>query len=430
MRLLVTALVIAATTVAAASAQTSSTVPRTPEEALQQLRRTQAKESDWSTFPDFTSVLWKSRLRQGTRAPIETDVVVLLHRNANGSAELEVLAERQSRTRITFDAPELDAARATFVRNETITAAGKTYATKVYSFEVAAEDGNGSVFVTRHLYWLAGGVPSGIVRHEAAGVDSGPPMTAGGTSVTVLSELDAPFTVQGTVLHTYCRATQTDLPDGTSVRSRVCKHASVPGGIVRFEERETENGMEVRYETTDLEEMTLPPPPGSVPKSDFGCTFPASMLGDVARRHADAGDFNAAVASFDALIRADPACARAFNDRGWAKLQLDDVAGAMSDFDRATALEPTLLMPYVNRAVVKRDNNDLKGALDECNAALKIDPASYVAVVVRMTVYFRLFDDRRALQDYERALAILPSDAASLDRVVAQERARRRPPQR
>jgi tetratricopeptide (TPR) repeat protein len=409
-----------------AGAQTSSTLPKSPEEALQQLRHTQASEADWSTFPDFTSVAMKNRVREGNGQPVDNDAFIFLERKSDGSADLMLLANGPNTyVPARFDRPELDASKATFVRQETISAAGKTYATKMYSFETERTTIDNSIFMTRHRYWLAAGVPGGVVRHESEGQNSGELLQQGGISFTALSDLDAPFTIQGKLLHAYCYSTQTDLPDGTSERSRVCKHSSVPGGVVRYELSERKNGVEVRFETTDLEEVTLPGPPRQPSAADIGCTLPSLLLGDVALKQMEAGDFKAAAASFDAVIRVDPKCAKAHNDRGYARLRLSDKAGALADFNRAIELSPSLTQAYVNRAVLKRDSNDLKGALAECNAALKIDPKYFNALVNRMVVYFRMFEDDRALKDYKAALEVAPSAGDGLDRVVAKERKQR-----
>jgi hypothetical protein len=410
-----------------AGAQTSSTIPASPEEALRLLRHTQAAESDWNPFPDFTSVAMKNRVRLGSGQPVETEVAIFLKRASDGSAQLMLIANGRSvDAPASFDLPELDAAKATFVQDETISAAGKTFRTKLYSFAIEGKTADG-VFLTRHRYWLAAGVPGGVVRHESIGASSGERLTPGGGSVTVLSELDVPFTLQGKVLSGYCYATQTDWPDGSKDLSRVCKQASVPGGIIRLEQRERKNGVEVRFETTDLEEVTPPTPPGAASPggTNAGCEFPASLMGDLAQTQLENGDYTLAAASLDAFIQVSPMCARAYNDRGYAKMKLKDRSAALADFDRAIELAPRLTQAYVNRAVLKRDNNDLKGALAECNAALRIDSKYFSALVNRMVIYLRLFDDDHAISDYKAALEAMPASGDSLDRVVVQERKRR-----
>ena len=406
------------------AAQTSSTRPKSPEEALKQLRYTQAPEADWSTFPDFTSVALTNRVREGNGQPIDNDAAIFLERKSDGTAELMLIANgRSTYLPAHFDRPFLDASKATFVRNETISVAGKTYAAKVYSFDTETKTIDDSIFMTHHLYWLAADVPGGVVRHESNSVDSGEFVKPGGISVTVLSDLDAPFTIQGKVLHAYCYSTQTDWPDGTSDRSKACKHASVPGGIIKYEQRELKNGVEVRFESTDLEEITPP----STTDNNPACAFPESLLGGIALKEVQDGDYKGAVASLDALIQIDPKCATAYNDRGYARMKLGDKVGAFADLNRATELSPLLTQAYVNRAVLKRDSNDLKAALAECNAALKIDPKYFNALVNRMVIYFRLFEDDRALKDYKGALEVMPSAGDSLDRLVAKERKQRGP---
>jgi tetratricopeptide (TPR) repeat protein len=426
----VLAIVVALLACAQSGAQTSSALPRSPEEALQQLRYTQAPEADWSTFPDFTSVAMKNRVREENGEPVDNDADLFLERKSDGTADLMLLANGHSTyLPAHFDRPELDASKATFLRQETISAAGKKYEAKVYSFDLETKTADNSIFMAHHLYWLAAGVPGGVVRHESTAVDSGESRKPGGVSVTVLADLDVPFTIQEKVLHAYCYSTQIDWPDATSDRTRVCKHGSVPGGIVRLEQRELKNGVEVRFETTDLEEVTLPPKPGAPTSNNnnSGCAFPESLLGDVAQKQMQDGDFKGAISSLDTVVGLNPACARAYNDRGYARLKLGDNVGALSDLNRATELSPSLTQAYVNRAVLKRDSNDLKGALAECNAALKIDPKFFNALVNRMVIYFRLFEDERALKDYKAALEVSPSAGDSLDRVVAKERKQRGP---
>jgi tetratricopeptide (TPR) repeat protein len=203
----------------------------------------------------------------------------------------------------------------------------------------------------------------------------------------------------------------------------------VPGGIVRLEQRELKNGVEVRFETTDLNEVTLPaqPKPPAAKDVNLGCTFPESMLRDIALQEVKDRDYKGAVASLDAVIQTNATCASAYNDRGFARMKLGDKAGALADFNRATELAPLQTQPFVNRAVLKRDSNDLKGALAECSAALKIDPKYFNALVNRMVIYFRLFKDERALKDYKTALEVMPSAGDSLDRLVAKEREQRGP---
>src|SRR5262245_29861380 len=101
------------------AAQTSSTLPKSPEEALRQLRYTQASEADWSTFPDFTSVAMKNRVREENGEPVDNDVAIFLERKSDGTAELMLLADgRSTYAPAHFDRPELDASKATFVRQE------------------------------------------------------------------------------------------------------------------------------------------------------------------------------------------------------------------------------------------------------------------------------------------------------------------------
>ena len=60
---------------------------------------------------------------------------------------------------------------------------------------------------------------------------------------------------------------------------------------------------------------------------------------DEGRRLTRAGDYAAAIATFDAAIGLDPALARAWSERGYAKLLGGDLAGARADLEAALPLD-------------------------------------------------------------------------------------------
>lgn len=411
-----------------AAAQPSSVLPGSAEEALRLLRRTQAAESDWSTFPDRSSVHFKVRTRQGSGPPVDGEATIFLDRKPNGTAELQLIVRARSHyAAASFDRPELDASKARLLRHENIMAAGRRFSASVYEIQTRKETKDFDL-ITRHVYWLAPGAPAGVVRKESEGIESGMTVKPSGTSTTVLSDLDVPFVVQGRTLRTFCYNTTTDLPDGEREQTRYCKHASVPGGIVRMEQRKLKNGVETYSETTELEEFDAQPGGGQAQgqgNANFGCTAPSLLLSDIAAQKMRSGDFKGAVSDYNAMIGVDPGCAIAYNNRGFAKMRLGDAAGATADFDRAIALAPRYTQPYVNRAVQKLNAGNLQGARADLDQALDINPDDFDALVNRMVARMRLFQDERAMDDYARAIKLQPTQREGLDRVLDRTRAQR-----
>lgn len=427
MRLPLHPVLLAAFACAPAWAQTSSVVPDSAEEALKILRRTQAAESDWSAFPDRSSVHFKVRTRRGSAAPVDGEATIFLDRKPNGTAELQLIVRARSHYGpASFDRPELDASNARLLRHENIMAAGRRFTASVYEIQTRKETPEFDL-LARHVYWLAPGVPAGVVRKESEGVDSGRIVRPGGSSTTVLTDLDVPFIVQGKTLRTYCYNTTTDLPDGEREQTRYCKHASVPGGIVRMEQRKLKNGVDVYSETMELEEFDAQPNGGAAQAgANFGCTAPSLLMSDVAAAKMRKGDFKGAIADYNAMIGVDPGCAVAFNNRGFARMRLGNTGGATTDFDRAIALQPRYTQPYVNRAVLKLNAGDLQSAHADLNQALEINPNDFDALVNRMVARMRLFQDERAMEDYALALKLEPTQRDGIDRVLERTRAQRK----
>ncbi len=63
-----------------------------------------------------------------------------------------------------------------------------------------------------------------------------------------------------------------------------------------------------------------------------------------------AGRLDRALATFDAVLQANPTFAEAYNNRGFTRAMRGDVAGAEADFKAALALDPDAVMPLANLA--------------------------------------------------------------------------------
>ena len=88
------------------------------------------------------------------------------------------------------------------------------------------------------------------------------------------------------------------------------------------------------------------------------------------------GDYNGALADFDALIRLDPyKDQNAYVARGMAKYMLGDFQGALADFDRAIELGSNRVEAYYNRGAAKYMLGDFEGAEADISKAREQDPA-------------------------------------------------------
>src|ERR1051325_10816181 len=82
-----------------------------------------------------------------------------------------------------------------------------------------------------------------------------------------------------------------------------------------------------------------------------------------------AGDYDAAIALYSEVIKANPKAALAYNGRALAYRQKGDLSKALADFDQAIRLQP-LGMFYYNRGVTRYQANDDKSAIEDLTRAL------------------------------------------------------------
>jgi hypothetical protein len=413
---------------AAGQPASSPFVPHSAEEALRELRHTQASAYGWAAFGDFSSVHLNHKSRDESGVLREHSGSALLHRNDNGTVEVEVLSDEGKSERVpaNFDMPELDAAKAKYIKTETVLVANKRHTCKVYEF-VIETNALDETLITRRRYWLTGGVPTGVVQAESNQIASGEEVKPSGHSRTWLADAGVMLTVAGKPLRCYCYETDTELVEGDGEKDRSCSHPSIPGGMVRYEERSLVHGRETSSSVTEIDEVDARPLDGSgvMYTDEYGCSMPAWLLNDAAVGRIRSGDYKGAIADFDSILAVDPTCSLAYDNRGVAKAGLQDVQGALRDYNRAIALAPGYRDPYRNRALLKSDRRDFKGALEDLNVAVSLSSGYTRAQVLadRAVVYMMLFQDNKALKDYSAALKLKPQERETLDGMI--EKARR-----
>ena len=93
--------------------------------------------------------------------------------------------------------------------------------------------------------------------------------------------------------------------------------------------------------------------------------------------------FSAAIADYSEVLKLEPNQRWAYNNRGAAYLDNNDLPNALRDFNEAIRIEPKYALAFANRAEVLRRQGKLSEALADANKAIEIDPQNARALSVR-----------------------------------------------
>src|SRR3982750_642493 len=96
-----------------------------------------------------------------------------------------------------------------------------------------------------------------------------------------------------------------------------------------------------------------------------------------------AGDYDRAIADFDAALRINPNHVRAYVNRGNANFTRRDYDRAIADFGQAIRLEPKVVAHVMSRAIAYEAKGDLARAIADYDQALKLDPNLTAALTAR-----------------------------------------------
>jgi len=127
------------------------------------------------------------------------------------------------------------------------------------------------------------------------------------------------------------------------------------------------------------------------------------------------GDFDTALADYNAAIQLDPKYTFAYYNRGGAWRNKGDLDRAIADYSEAIRLDPKNAA-YLNercwaRAIAGRE---LPLAVADCTEALRIAPNDPRIIDSRGFAYLRLSRLDEAVADYDEALKLNPKQAGSL----------------
>lgn len=118
-----------------------------------------------------------------------------------------------------------------------------------------------------------------------------------------------------------------------------------------------------------------------------------------------------AIEHYDRAIERRPQCARAYNNRGGARLILSDHAEAIEDFNKAIELEPTYVSAYHNRANAYLDSEEYEKAIADYTRAIELNPQFAKAYFGRGFAHLSLRHYDEAIDDYTQAIQLNPTYA-------------------
>ena len=98
----------------------------------------------------------------------------------------------------------------------------------------------------------------------------------------------------------------------------------------------------------------------------------------------------------------------AYNQRGDAYMDLDNIPEALNDYNKAIEINPDYADAYNNRGNVYKAQGKIQRALDDFNKVIEIEPNPADAYNNRGNVYKEQGDIQQALADYNKAIEIDP----------------------
>lgn len=218
-------------------------IPKTADEALRSLHFTQADGHAWTGFDVGTFALFDVRASLADGKEDKFPMKEIVNRRTEQGIELVDVAtlsggvlRRDTRVEVE-DRPELDPSKATKLSDEDVTIESAKYKTSVYEFS-AEKVGEGHM---RYKYWLAGGVPDGIVKVHVVAAEGSPNQYEVDSHLT---EWNVPIKSGGRTLRCYCREATIESPGGSVTTTKTCRNLTVPGHNV-IQEEVISNGSKV-----------------------------------------------------------------------------------------------------------------------------------------------------------------------------------------
>ena len=113
------------------------------------------------------------------------------------------------------------------------------------------------------------------------------------------------------------------------------------------------------------------------------------------------------------FVEKEPNFAEAYNNRGNAYSDLNQLETAIKDYNRAIKLKPNDAEAYYNRGNAHRQLNLYAKAIEDYSKAIEKNPKFTIAYGNRGVTYRRLNQYEKAFKDFERAIELNPNDAVA-----------------
>jgi tetratricopeptide (TPR) repeat protein len=127
------------------------------------------------------------------------------------------------------------------------------------------------------------------------------------------------------------------------------------------------------------------------------------------------------IASLTDVIKGNPSDANALNLRGAAYGQAGEYERALADFNAALSINPQFPQAYANRALVYVRVKKLREAIADYDQALSIDPNYAAAYVGRGNIHRLQKNHPVAIADFTRAIEIDPDPVAHFNRGLSRQ---------
>jgi tetratricopeptide (TPR) repeat protein len=153
-----------------------------------------------------------------------------------------------------------------------------------------------------------------------------------------------------------------------------------------------------------------------------GCTTGSEVTSQLAQKQSlVVNDQKNNIASLSEVIKGNPNDANALNLRGSAYGASGEYERALADFNAAINASPQYYQAYANRALIYTRMNRLPQALNDYNRALDIDPKYGVAYIGRGNIYRAQNNYAAAIEDFTRALEIQAEPIAYFNRGLSRQ---------
>ncbi|MBL6749848.1 MAG: tetratricopeptide repeat protein [Nevskia sp.] len=120
------------------------------------------------------------------------------------------------------------------------------------------------------------------------------------------------------------------------------------------------------------------------------------------------GEYDSAIADYDALLQLSPNDPEYYYSRGEAYRGKGDKDQAIADYTQAIKLDPRNAWAYCNRGNVYRTKGDYARAMADYNHAVELSPRDAGLYYNRGTAYKNMADDDHAIADYDIAIKLDP----------------------